>query len=265
MLVEPNQTPYDLHFRLFGTPVRVHPLFWLFSAILGWSVMDQANGLDNLIYLFIWVVCCFLSILLHEFGHVWMGALFGSRDSYIVLYSFGGLAYGSRDVRERWQRIAVSLAGPGIQLALYGLIRLWLRSLSVDTIVRIPERALFMIGIMLTINLVWPLFNLLPVWPLDGGMVARDVCTGLSPRGGLQFSLGLSTLLAAFIAIHAVIGDRSPAHAIPYLPTGLWIALLFGMLAIQSWQLLQQARLWQPPPPVERLPWEDDADAWKRR
>jgi Zn-dependent protease len=262
MLLEPNQTNYDLKFRLFGTPVRVHPLFWLFSAILGWDVINQPDGF---LYLVIWIICCFLSILLHEFGHVWMGALLGSRDSYIVLYSFGGLAVGSRDMAGRWQRIAVSLAGPGIQLALYGLIRLWLRTLSLETLLRIPERGIFMIGEMLTINLIWPLFNLLPVWPLDGGMVARDVAIGVSPRSGLQFSLGLSTLLAAFIAIHAVIGERSPAHAIPYLPTGMWITILFGMLALQSWQLWQQARLWRPPPPVERLPWEDDADAWKRR
>ena len=40
-------------------------------------------------------------------------------------------------------------------------------------------------------------------------------------------------------------------------------SFLFGMLAIQSWQLLQQARLWQTPVD-DRLPWEDDPDAWKR-
>src|SRR5947209_12147250 len=104
MLVEPGQTAYDLRFRLFGTPVRVHPFFWLFSAILGWRVVDEQDGLLRLV---IWIICCFLSVLLHEFGHIWIGALFGSRDSYIVLYSFGGLAVGSRDLVRRWQRIAV--------------------------------------------------------------------------------------------------------------------------------------------------------------
>src|SRR5947209_5176043 len=260
MLVEPGQTNFDLRFRLFGTPVRVHPFFWLFSAILGWPVIKEPDGC---LLLIIWVVCCFLSILLHEFGHVWMGAVLGSRDSYIVLYSFGGLAVGSRELPHRWQRILVSLAGPGIQLALYGLIWLWLRSLSPETFLRIPERGIFLIGEMLNINLVWPLFNLLPVWPLDGGMVARDVSTAVSSRSGLQFSLGLSVVLASFMAVYAVIGQNRRYAVIPHLPTGLWIAFLFGMLAIQSWQLLQQARLWQTPVD-DRLPWEDDPDAWKR-
>src|SRR5438552_3023244 len=36
-LLEPNETPYDLRFALFGIPIRVHPMFWLVSAVLGWS------------------------------------------------------------------------------------------------------------------------------------------------------------------------------------------------------------------------------------
>ena len=64
----------------------------------------------------LWIACVFLSILLHEFGHVWAGRGFGS-DASIVLYSFGGLAVGASDQRLRWQRIIVYLAGPGIQFA----------------------------------------------------------------------------------------------------------------------------------------------------
>jgi len=34
LLLEPGHTPYDLHFRVFGIPVRVHPMFWLVGAIV---------------------------------------------------------------------------------------------------------------------------------------------------------------------------------------------------------------------------------------
>jgi Zn-dependent protease len=258
MLVEPNQTNYDLHFRLLGTPVRVHPLFWLVSAIFGWDFVQI-----GLVYLLLWIVCSFLSILLHEFGHVWMGRAFGAHDSYIVLYGFGGLAVGSNTVPHRWQRVAVSLAGPGIQLLLFGVLWFWRRSQTNEMLMRLPDRLLLLIGMMMAINLYWPLFNLLPVWPLDGGMVTREVCIGVSRWRGLQFSLGLSLCVAGFIAIHALLARTRSVFVIPYLPTSIYAALLFGMLALQSWQLLQQARLWQPPVD-ERLPWEDDADAWKR-
>ena len=259
MLVEPTPTNFDLHFRLFGTPIRVHPFFWLFSAILGWNLVDLGFG-----YLLIWIACCFVSILLHEFGHVWMGSLFGARNSYIVLYSFGGLAVGSRDLRSRGQRIAVSLAGPLIQLVfVYLPLWLWVNYASREQLRALPEKAILAIVILKEINLIWPLFNLLPIWPLDGGMVSREICTLWSPRGGLRFSLGLSLGVSGFIAIHALLAKAKGFYVIPYLPTDTYAAILFGLLALQSWQLLQQARIWQPPPD-DRLPWENDPDAWKR-
>jgi Zn-dependent protease len=264
MLAEPGQTNFDLPFRLFGTPVRVHPFFWLFTIFLGWNVMVGVGGPEKLIRMGLWVACCFVSILLHEFGHVWMGAVFGARDSYIVLYSFGGLAVGASELWSRWQRVAVSFAGPLIQLALFAGIWLVVKNLTFEQISRIPDRAVFVLDELLWINLVWPLFNLLPVWPLDGGKVSREFATWLSPPGGLRFSLGLSVGVAAFIAVHALLGRSRQDLAVPYLPTGNYVAILFGLLAIQSWQLLQQARVWQTPVD-DRLPWESDPDAWKRR
>jgi stage IV sporulation protein FB len=264
MLVEPGPTNFDLRFRLFGTPVRVHPFFWLFTAILGWNLFaDDPN--DGFVRLCLWIICCFLSILLHEFGHIWMGMLFGARDGYIVLYSFGGLAVGSNDLRNRWQRIAVSLAGPGIQIALYGVVWWFLRQLTEEQRDRMPDRLWFFLQIVKHINLYWALFNLVPVWPLDGGMVCREICTGLSPRGGLRFSLGLSVALGGFIALHALLSNAKGAWVIPYLPTDTYVAILFGLLAYQSWQLLQFT-----PKPTgyeadDRVPWESDPDAWKKR
>src|SRR5438128_6217200 len=40
LLGEPTRSDFDLRFHLFGVPVRVHPTFWLFSAILGWNWVD---------------------------------------------------------------------------------------------------------------------------------------------------------------------------------------------------------------------------------
>src|SRR5262249_18087715 len=125
MLLEPEQTQYDLRFSILGIRVRVHPLFWLTSVILGWNLVNvpeigTGNGLLNLV---LWVACVFVWILLHEMGHVVMGRLFGS-EGHIVLLAFGGLAIGSANLRERWQRIAVSAAGPAIQLVLWGILYL---------------------------------------------------------------------------------------------------------------------------------------------
>src|SRR5437899_154170 len=56
MLAMPEPTDFDLRFRLLGIPVRVHPLFWLVTAIMGY---DQHHPRLTLI----WIVCVFVSIL----------------------------------------------------------------------------------------------------------------------------------------------------------------------------------------------------------
>ena len=105
------------------------------------------------------------------------------------------------------------------------------------------------------INLFWPLFNLVPVWPLDGGMISRELCTGASPRSGLQISLRISFAVALLLAIHAIAADRGSIR-IPHLPTGLYPAILFAALAFESYQLLQQSRFVHYEPPDDSLPWE---------
>ncbi len=234
-LAEPTETPYDLRWRMFGTRVRVHPLFWLVSLFLGWSAYSRADG--GLSFLAVWVACVFGSILLHEFGHVWMGRLFGS-EGHIVLYSFGGLAIGSNQLSPRWQRILVSLAGPGIQLVLAaGLLGLWF-SLP-------PEQGPATWGVyareafmdLIWINRFWALMNLLPVFPLDGGQISREVCQAVSPRQGGTFAMGLSMVVAAAIAVHALLEERSPLPR--WIPSGNYIAILFALLAVTSFQALQ--------------------------
>ena len=102
MLADPGPTPFDLRFRLFGTDVRVHPFFWLITILFGWSWLLEVLPGNGLIEVALWVACAFFSILLHEFGHVWMGRAFGSHG-HIVLHGMGGLAIGSAEVPYRWQ------------------------------------------------------------------------------------------------------------------------------------------------------------------
>ncbi|MGH7225546.1 MAG: metalloprotease, partial [Gemmataceae bacterium] len=210
---EPNETRYDLRWRMFGTSVRVHPMFWLVSVILGWNGTIHA-GVG---FVLAWVACVFVSVLLHEFGHVWMGRLFGSHG-YIVLYSFGGLAIGSNHLERRWQRILVSLAGPGIQLLLAAVLiwGLW----SGWRAVLVPPgwgKAVDLIIVMLLqINIFWPILNLLPIWPLDGGMVAREICQAMMPERGTSFSLGISMVLSGLLAVHMFMTSRG--HPLIPLP-----------------------------------------------
>src|SRR4051795_2489217 len=114
MLGMPEPTAYDLRFRFLGIPVRVHPLFWLCTALLA----GQSASLDSVL---IWIGCVFVSILVHEYGHGLMSRVFRFSPS-IVLYGMGGLCYSESERQTPWQRLAVLFAGPGAGFLLFACI-----------------------------------------------------------------------------------------------------------------------------------------------
>src|SRR5262245_30297448 len=181
---------------MFGINVRVHPLFWLVGAILCYDLIEF--GIQ---WVLLAMFCVFVSILLHEMGHVVVGRMFGSHG-YIVLYALGGLAFESSRLDKRWQRIAVYFAGPGVQFILYGILRLLFPYLP------LPSDRATLLGFLnvyeffLWINLAWPILNLLPIWPLDGGQISRELFTAGSPRNGVRLSIQLSITVAGLLALH---------------------------------------------------------------
>jgi Zn-dependent protease len=262
LLLEPKPTPYDLRWSMFGIPIRVHPMFWLISAVLGWGWFQAGDGgAQGLAYVGLWVFCVFVSILIHEMGHVVAGQIFGTRG-YIVLYGFGGLAIGSNNLRSRWQRIIVSLAGPGAQFLLLGVVWLIyepvLRSLAGGDYFRPVGLTLFMLWI---INLFWPILNLLPIWPLDGGMVSRELFEGSSRANGRRYSLILSMVVAIVLALQILMSQGANPGLIPglkqWMPFGPLTAIFFGLFAFQSYQEIQEER-------YRRRNWDDDRLPWER-
>lgn len=251
MLAEPPPSPLDLRFRLFGTPVSVHPFFWLMAVLLGWNLTNISLVGDNgMIALLLWVVAVFLSILLHEFGHIWMGKVFGT-DGYIVLHGMGGLAIGSNQVYSWWKRIAVSAAGPAIQLALWGAL---LGLIEAGVFRGVGRVVGFLLVILLQINLAWPILNLLPIWPLDGGQITREVCARVSANKGVEVSLWVSLVVCAALAVNAFFGDRAE-WSIPYAPRGTYMGIFFAIFAVGSWQALQAER-------ARGRSWVDDHREW---
>jgi stage IV sporulation protein FB len=249
-LIEPQETPFDLRWRMFGIPVRVHPMFWLVSAILGWR-----GAQESIQYLLVWIACVFVSILIHELGHVFMGRIFGTHG-HIVLYSFGGLAVGSSALSNRWQRILVYFAGPFAGFLLFGIVEVAAKFYPI--FVERPAHPLLEEAAwdLVWINLGWGILNLFPIWPLDGGQISRDTLEWVSPQSGVRVSLIISIVFALLLAVGTGL-----------LMQSLFNALFFGMLAFGSYQALQMLRPSRPrwdADEYERAPWERDPDYWKR-
>jgi hypothetical protein len=82
---------------------------------------------------------------------------------------------------------------------------------------------------LLYVNIFWGLVNLLPVFPLDGGQIARELFLLGDPWNGFVRSLWLSVFTAGLVAVLGGVLLRD-----------LFIALFFGSLAFASYQMLQQ-------------------------
>ena len=240
----PQPTRYDLRFSIAGIPVTIHPLFWLIALLLG--------STGDILLVPIWVGVIFVSILVHELGHALAFRRYGQR-SQIILHFAGGLTvpepvyWGSGSANVSLtpnQHIFVSLAGPGAGFLLAGLVIAVVTALGGSVIttwlfgfIPLPLNALLPFGgqllavlvtMLLWVNIFWGLINLVPVFPLDGGHVSRYVLLQADPVGGVRKSLWLSVIAGALVAVAGFIFFRS-----------LFMSLMFGLLAFQSYQALR--------------------------
>jgi Zn-dependent protease len=248
---EPQNTNYDLNFRVVGVPVRVHPWFWLMTLLLGAQGVNSRAGVG---YLFMWVLVVFVSILIHELGHVAAFRFYGIR-SHVVLYQCGGLAVADsqmgwlsgRGTRHRGYAgdALIAFAGPlaGFVFAAFAMGIVYLAGYQVVFSPGYLEQLEFKFGnepipdvridilvnMLLFVNIFWGLINLLPVHPLDGGQIARAALTAANPSEGVRQSLMLSVGAGAGVALLAAVKWED-----------WYIALFFGYLAYLSYTALQQ-------------------------
>jgi len=236
MLAIPAPTDIDLKFRLFRVPVRVHPLFWLAMALIGWQGREVRFTL-------VFIACGFISIMVHEFGHALMSRVFGCRPS-VVLYGLGGLCASEAERQKPWQRFLVIAAGPGAGLLFFGLIFAGLAATKRSSLSMLGEFALQQ---LLFINLVWSLLNLLPIWPLDGGQLTGVVTTAISRPRGMQWTHILSMIVAGGLAFFCF--QRQMVIQ----------AIFLGYFALINFQQLQLQRF-----RISPGSYDDDADWWKK-
>ena len=255
-LAEPGRTAYDLNFSLFGFPVRVHPAFLILPLLLGASLLQDPN-VNAGIMLLLLVVIFFISILVHELGHAVAFRYFG-QASRIVIYWMGGLAIpdqgGNVWSQQRRatigsnQQIIISLAGPCFGFLLAGLIVGFIYSTGGSVILEqrgfLPflyadlqdpffagEEHIKTIEMVLNVSLFANVFinvlNLAPVYPLDGGQVARQIFLKFDSYNGTRFSIMFSIGAAAVIAVFSIQEDR-------------FIAVIFGFMAWSNYMTLKQ-------------------------
>jgi len=229
--------------RLFGIDIRVHILFviWiafeLFGSGRGWQREALFLGL------------LFGIVLLHEFGHCFGARLVGGYADNILMWPLGGLAYAHAPMRP-WPQFVTVAAGPlvnvllcllsaGVMLAVTGgRVLPTVNPLDLDLIVLgagpVPEPPPWFVYLFTFyhVNLFLLAFNLLPIFPLDGGQLFHAI---LWPFFGLQRASMIACQVGlAGCAILAYLGLRQGGSGML-----IFIAIFGGLTC---WQRLQAAR-----------------------
>ncbi len=147
--------------------IKVHPLFFVLALAL--VALGRAQAF----------VLTFIALILHELAHAAMARLRGFTVKKMVLLPFGAMM-STEENFDRPSSVLVGLAGPVCNLVL-SLITLgvWWLFPSVYSYTEIFFYANLSLGI----------FNLLPIYPLDGSRIVLGLCKNkLKAIKGLQIA-----------------------------------------------------------------------------
>ncbi len=172
-------------FDFRGIPVGVSPWFFLLIFILSFNMKTYQQSL-------IFALVAVIALLTHEFGHALTAKHYKIRSS-VILTGFGGVT-PLETSPNRKQSFFITLAGP--------LSNIVLGCISLGTLLLL---AVYAPGVsetyfdtflrdMTWVNLFWGIFNILPIYPMDGGkllsLILDKFCKpSIAPKIAISISL----------------------------------------------------------------------------
>lgn len=139
-------------------------------------------------------------VVIHEFGHVAAYRVIGHHDARFRLVPLlGGYAISSREPSTQEERVFVSLMGPAICLA-----PMVLAMALVPAVQSVFPTAGYPLFVFASVCGALNFFNLLPIWPLDGGRLTSTILTAYHERA--PFYVFVTVL--AVVGVFAVINQR---------------------------------------------------------
>ena len=214
--------------KIRGIPLRIHPSWFLVFLYFTLSAKDQFETLlDGQASTWNgWVIgaftssLLFLSVLLHELAHSFVAIGEGLKVRDITLFFLGGMANLEKECPTSKGSLKIAISGPVVSLFLAFLMILLSNNLPESNF--ILSNLFKQVG---SLNLLIGLFNLLPIIPLDGGVILKSLIwyfTG-SKRAGIKVAIA-SARLISFLAIS--IGILS------LLRGDVYIAICFSIIGL---------------------------------
>ena len=211
-------------FRFAGIEVFLHFTWFIIAA---YYISGYIRSYQSPIWGVLEYVSVYLIVLIHEFGHALACRQVGGIADRIVLWPLGGIAFVNPPRRAGAYLWSIA-AGPLVNVLLLPILAVM--SMQVQASAPGSDMAVFFRHVNM-INIVLLIFNILPVFPLDGGQIVR---------GLLWFPFGefRSLQIASVIGLigGAILG------IVGLMAGSIWWAILAFFLLSRAWYGWQQAK-----------------------
>jgi Zn-dependent protease len=213
--------------RIAGVDLFLH---WSWFLVAIYRVQVYSARYSSIVWAIGECLALFLIVLLHEFGHAMACRQVGGTANRIMIWPLGGVAYVDPPQRPGAMLWSI-VAGPLVNVALFPIfLGVWFVANSMGWPQSMPD-AYKLIVALLWIDAILFLFNMLPIYPLDGGKMLWSL---------LWFPLGRAKSLMASVVV-GIIGLVG-LFALAVVMRSQWDVLLCVYLLISCWGGLQQAR-----------------------
>jgi Zn-dependent protease len=213
-------------FKFSGIQVYLHFSWFLVAAF----ELTQRRGVySSQIWAGYEYLALFGIVLLHEFGHALACRQTGGTANQIVLWPLGGIAFVNPPRRPGAMLWSIA-AGPLVNVVLFPLLTVAL-FVTAEPAGLEPSDFSQLIRQVWQINLGLLIFNMLPVYPLDGGQILRSLLW--FPLGEIR-SLQIASALGLIGAI-----VLAAAALLLRIMQPMWVVILAFFLisrAVAGWQ-----------------------------
>src|SRR5438105_2428085 len=155
-------------FRIAGIQVFLH---WSWFLVAVYEI-QRRERYSSLTWSVLEYLALFAIVTTHEFGHALACRQVGGRADRIVLWPLGGVAYVTAPPRPGATLWSIA-AGPLVNVALIPVLGIPLLLLRAGSTA--PSDFQIFLGELNLMNLVLLIFNILPIYPLDGGKIMRSL------------------------------------------------------------------------------------------
>lgn len=215
-------------FQVAGISVFLH---WSWFVVAAYEIQYRGHDYSSLLWNGLEYLALFVIVTMHEFGHALACRSVGGRADQIVLWPFGGVAYVDPPPRPGAVLWSIA-AGPLVNVALFPVLTI-ARSLAISSGWPGSEPDVYTLLVWVwRINLGLLVFNILPVYPLDGGQIVQAL---------LWFVVGRARSLMVTAAIGFV--GVAGFVALALWARSYWLGFIAAFILMNCWRGLQQARV----------------------